>query len=83
MNAGARAAERYVGRVVDACLALEAFPRRGVQRDDLEAGVRMLGFERRVLILYRIDESVRIGRVLYGGRDVNAAMAEDRDQPDD
>lgn len=37
----------------------------------------MMGFERRVTIFYRVSEEVEIVRVLYAGRDVEAALGEE------
>jgi toxin ParE1/3/4 len=37
----------YVRRIRDACLALATFPERGRRRDDIQPGLRTIGFERR------------------------------------
>lgn len=51
-------------------MALSTFPERGSVRDDVGDGVRIVGFERRASILFRVDgEVVRILRVLYAGKD--------------
>lgn len=51
---------------------------RGIARDDLEPGVRLLSFESRVVILYRIEgDRVRIARLFYGGRDYEALFKRD------
>ncbi len=51
------------------------FPDRGIRRDDLRSGVRILGFERRAVIAFQIGaETVTILRILYGGRDLEAAF---------
>ena len=48
---------------------------RGTQHDDLLPGLRIIGMERRVTIAFRIDgNTVEILRILYGGRDVQAAL---------
>lgn len=53
-------------------------PERGPRRDDLAAGIRILPFERRTVIIYRIDgDTVRILRVLYGGRDYPREWTDD------
>jgi toxin ParE1/3/4 len=53
------------------------FPESGRRRDDLRPGVRILGFERRVVIAYTILPSgdVEIGRIFYGGRNYEAILA--------
>ncbi|MDB5526440.1 MAG: plasmid stabilization protein [Rhizobium sp.] len=40
-----------------------------MQRDDIRPGLRILSFERRVIIAFEIqDGTVSIGRIFYGGR---------------
>ncbi len=40
-------------------------------REDVRAGLRTIGFERRVTIAFQVtSERVVIDRILYGGRDV-------------
>lgn len=57
-------------------MALNLFPERGSRRDDLEPGVRTIGFERRVVIAFRVlSDEVEILRVFYGGQDVDAQFA--------
>ncbi|WP_292271558.1 hypothetical protein [Mesorhizobium sp.] len=42
-------------------------------REALGAGVRIVGFERRASILFRVSgETVQVLRVLYGGQDYPA-----------
>ena len=44
-------------------------PRRGTARDDVEPGIRIVGFQRRVSIVFKVngDEVIVLG-VYYGGR---------------
>jgi toxin ParE1/3/4 len=59
----------YVERIEAACLQLGNFPERGQNRPDLYPGLRIVGFENRISIAFLVEEtSVRIVRVLYGGR---------------
>jgi toxin ParE1/3/4 len=52
-----------------ACLQLADFPERGAARSDLYPGLRIIGFENRISIAFIVEEtSVRIVRILYGGR---------------
>ena len=68
-SAPERAGE-YITRIEGACMALATFPERGAKRDDLAPGIRIIGFERRVTIAFRIEkDTVRIVRIFYGGRD--------------
>jgi toxin ParE1/3/4 len=60
----------YIARIEAACMALATFPQRGTKRDDLAPGIRIIGFERRATIAFRVeDDTVRIVRIFYGGRD--------------
>jgi toxin ParE1/3/4 len=62
----------YFERIRDYCLTLSRFPQRGTSWDHVLRGVRVVGFERRVSIAFRIkSRTVTIVRVLYGGRSVD------------
>ena len=71
----------YIDRIEAACKALEIFPERGTQRDDIVPGLRTMGFERRATIVFRVEKKeVTIIRVFYGGRDIERAFwRDDRD----
>jgi toxin ParE1/3/4 len=72
---GAERAIGYIDRIEDFCRSLSVFPNRGNKRDDLRAGLRILGFERRALIAFQITTgTVTILRILYGGRDMETAF---------
>ncbi|MBW8728781.1 MAG: type II toxin-antitoxin system RelE/ParE family toxin [Inquilinus limosus] len=72
---GRAAALGYIDRIEAACLSLETFPERGARRDDIRPGLRVMGFERRAVIVFQIsDDEVVIARVLYGGRDYEWAL---------
>lgn len=63
-------ADGYVARLVSYCETLELFPERGTRRDDILAGLRTIGFERRVTIaLVIMGSTVLIEGVFYGGQD--------------
>jgi toxin ParE1/3/4 len=67
----------YVERIRSYCLAFDAFPERGVRRDELRPGLRIVGFEHRVTIAFHVTPTlVIIDRVLYGGRDVEGLVAD-------
>lgn len=66
-------AERYVGRILAFCRRLDVAPLRGTSRDDLGAGLRTLGFERRATILFQVltdERRVVILGVYFAGRQV-------------
>lgn len=74
-ESGEARAEAYVSRIIAYCEGLRTFPRRGARRDDLLPGLRTVGFERRVVILFAIQEDhVLIEGVFYGGQDIDAAF---------
>ena len=72
-RSGRDRADRYIDRIEAACLRLKDFPERGAKRDDLAPGLRTIGFERRVLIAFRVlPNEVEIAAILYGGRDLTS-----------
>ena len=74
-ESGQAVAGGYIDRIEAACMALETFPARGTQRDDILPGLRTVGFERRATILFQVKEAeVVILRILYGGRDSERAL---------
>lgn len=67
----------FAKRVHAYCVGLADFSERGTRRDDLRPGLRIIGFERRVMIAFRVlPEMVVIERILYGGRDIGRALRE-------
>lgn len=69
-------ANAFVRRLQQECEGLCAFPRRGVSRADLAEGLRLLFFERRVIIAYRVDDPVvTILRVFYAGLDFEEILS--------
>jgi toxin ParE1/3/4 len=74
---GEQRAIGYIDRIEECCGSLSLFPNRGTRNEarDLRPGLRILGFERRAVIAFRIQAgTVTILRVLYGGRDVETAF---------
>lgn len=73
-------ARRYVARLYDRCIRIGRVPEQGTRRDDLLPGLRVIGFERRVAILFRVlPTTVVVLRVLYGGRDIRASVKPEQD----
>jgi toxin ParE1/3/4 len=69
-KAGRAVAEGYIDRIETACQRLARFPKRGTARNDIMPGLRTIGFERRVTIVFRVSEqAVTIVRVFHGGQD--------------
>ncbi len=62
----------YLERIEVYCRGFVAFPERGLRRDDLLPGLRVVGFERRVAIAFHVEPNrITIDRILYGGRDLD------------
>lgn len=78
-----RTADRYIQRIEATYRALVNFPQRGTQHDELSPGLRIIGMERRLTIVFRIEgRTVSILRILYGGRDIEAALDDDPETGD-
>ena len=76
-NAGEAVAMGYVERIEVYCREFADFPQRGVRRDDLLPGLRVVGFERRVSLAFHIEPGrVTFDRILYGGHDADALIGE-------
>lgn len=72
----ARAIE-FIRRLRALCTSLETMPERGALRDDFAPGVRILVFEQRVTIAYRVrKDEVQIIRLFYAGRNTPSAFRE-------
>jgi toxin ParE1/3/4 len=68
-QAGPETALAYLQRIEDACMSLAHSPERGTQRPELGKNVRVIGFERRVAIAFRVTRStVEILAISYAGR---------------
>lgn len=70
-------ADGYIEDILSMCMSLDVLPYRGVQRDDIRSGLRTLGFRRRAVIAFRINEKSRqvdILGVYYGGREVPTTL---------
>lgn len=77
-RSGPDRARAYTARIEAHCMGLADFPERGSPRNDLRPGLRITGFERRVMIAFHVSfETVIIDRVLYGGREPKTALEED------
>ncbi|WP_208611962.1 type II toxin-antitoxin system RelE/ParE family toxin [Methylobacterium pseudosasicola] len=67
----------FIRRIRGRCERLSAMPRAGRARNDLRIGLRLVAFERRVVIAYALREDrIDILRILYRGRDVDTLLGE-------
>ena len=65
----------YVERLEAYCLRLDLASERGSRRDDVRAGLRVVGFERRVTIAFSVDENATtILRLFQGGQNWEEIM---------
>jgi toxin ParE1/3/4 len=65
----------YIRRIRSYCGGFAEFPERGMKRDDIRPGLRIVGFERRVAIAFTFDDHhVRIARIFYGGRNYDSLL---------
>ncbi|RCW85517.1 type II toxin-antitoxin system RelE/ParE family toxin [Phyllobacterium bourgognense] len=77
-DAGRARAIAYLERIEIYCRGFANFPERGMKRDDLWPGLRVVGFERRVTIAFHFDtDTVTFDRILYGGRDLPNQVEQD------
>lgn len=71
MNSNHDRAIAYTTRIRGFCMSLETFPERGESWKHVISDLRVVGFERRVSIAFRVTKDrVTIVRILYGGRDI-------------
>lgn len=74
-KSGTDTALAYVQRIRDFCLTLQTFPERGFLWGHAGSEIRVVGFERRVSIAFRVTSNqVIILRILYGGRNLMLAL---------
>lgn len=75
VNSEQERALAYTARIRAFCVSLETFPERGESWSHVTRGLRVVGFERRVSIAFRVTKDrVTILRILYGGRDLDKAL---------
>lgn len=68
-RAGPEVTLAYTARLEAYSQGFEFAGKRGQRRDDLSPGLRVVGFERRVAIIFSVlDDEVVIVRLYYGGQ---------------
>jgi toxin ParE1/3/4 len=68
-QSSADVARGYIDRILAFIDGFETFPERGIQHHEIRAGLRMVGFERRVTVAFVIEgDEVVVLNVLYAGR---------------
>lgn len=71
-------AKRYVDDILGFCATLADFLERGMLRDDLGHPMRVIGFRRRVAVVFEVAESdVLIAGIFCAGADYAAFFSRD------
>ena len=74
--AGATVAIRYIERIETFCMRLDLASERGVLREDIRPGLRVVGFERRLTVAFSVGVgTVTIYRLFYGGQNWEDVLA--------
>ena len=77
-KASADIALRFNDALLDQIDQLRDFPNRGTIRDDIVAGLRTIGFRKRVTIAFVVEASVvLVAGIFYGGQDFEATLREE------
>jgi toxin ParE1/3/4 len=75
-GAGSAVALRYIERIEAFCMRLDLASERGVLREDIRPGLRVVGFERRLTVAFSVEaETVTIYRLFYGGQNWEDVLA--------
>ena len=69
--AGEKIAAAFIDGITTYCLGFDIFPERGLQRDELAQGLRLVGYKHDASIAFIVTESeVTILRVFMRGQDI-------------
>ncbi len=64
-----RIAAQYVERIGGFLASFDTFPERGTVRDEIRAGLRIVGFERSVSLAFLVEDTdVIFLRIMSGGK---------------
>lgn len=69
---GHRSAQSFVDRIIESCNSLSLLPERGMRRNDIIPGLRIIGIARTVAVASVVlheERTVLVLSVFYGGRD--------------
>lgn len=74
-NSSPDTAYRFVQSIISYCEGFQTFPRRGIKRDDIRPGLRLVGFRRMATIAFTVrDEVVTILGIFHGGQNVDEIL---------
>ena len=71
------AAERLIGRIIDAAIGLGPFPEKGRRRPELGEDVRSIVIGKYVILYQSEPASVNVVRIVHGAREIGALLASD------
>jgi len=72
-----RIAIKFIGRIEAFCLTLDYASERGTHHSHIREGLRSVGFDRRVTIIFQVtDEAVFVARFFYAGADWEADIVD-------
>jgi toxin ParE1/3/4 len=70
--AGDKTASAFVDKIYNHCLGFDIFPERGMRRDDIRQGVRLVGYRRHASIAFTVVQNeVIILRIFMPGEDIS------------
>ena len=76
-NGSPEIAQGYIQRIHAFLRGFDTFPERGMLREDIRPGLRLVGFERRVTVAFVVEgDTVIFANILYGGRELPEATGE-------
>lgn len=79
-KSSADTARRFTMAIVDYCAAMDEFPHKGMRREDIRPGLRMVNFRGNTDIAIAVDDVSRIVTIVgifYGGRNYEALLRPD------
>lgn len=82
-KAGKRVALDYVNRLQKHCESYAIFPKRGSRRDDIQPGLRIAHYRKRVTLAFSVETNeVVFHGLFYGGQNVDDILSIKRGKKD-
>jgi toxin ParE1/3/4 len=76
-HAGEKTARNFVENIYNYCAAFDQFPERGIKRNDIRQGLRLVGYRRHASIAFTVvADEVIILRIFVRGQDVETEIME-------
>lgn len=63
-------ADKFLDRIEERCWALADFPKMGISRDELKAGLRSQPVGNYLIFYFPLEDGVDIVRIIHGSRDI-------------